>query len=239
MRFEFQRLMARGPGAVAARVIIDVNALVRRRDEVDPTYDLWPDALRAVTRSGRPAAWHLGPSCDGRAVEMVSAVLELTRAGAQNVVNSRVPLARELQLTCFFRRSVTVVTAGVEQRPWELWILDAFVESVLDVETGVLWDRARVARDLGEPRLLPVLHAIADGVDGGTPLGTRTAARHRGAILAALLADDVATNAKLLPSLRDAIGRNASPIASRADFLRGHRRDTVDQRQLLLPADDN
>lgn len=226
MRFEFQRLLARGPGGVAARVIIDVGALVRRRDEVDPAYEFWPEAFRMRSRTTRSVAWYLGPSSDGEHVDLNAAALVLRGAPSAAVYLSSVPLAGELRASCTSRRAVTVVSAGVGERPWELSIVDTFVESVLDVETGILWDRGAVERHLGAPGALPLLHAVTDGFGGRPPLGTRTARRHRAAILTAILTNKLDSHEGLLPSLREAVKRNRTAIDRRADLLKGLRAET-------------
>jgi hypothetical protein len=204
------------------RVVVDVSALIRRRLETDPDADIWRAVLAATARSQRDILWLIAPTSYGNLVEpqdLAAAEAALRVAGVQGVVVSTEPTGALLAAVVPPDERVGVVTAGLEERPYELALLGT-VNAMLDLGTGVLWRRVEVEVRFGRLDILPELFAIT-GVDGEQGLGGNAAPRYRDGIRQALEGKVAWPEAAVHPAVKASVSQNQVKIAARARALRG------------------
>jgi hypothetical protein len=171
---EVQRLLARGPGSLPDVLVVDVGALIRWAYDEDPNADIWPTLLEAGQRTHRRLAWIVAgravphPALDHATLDGIEARL-VAMFGAAAVLRSSEPLPALVAAVVTPGDRVGVVSAGIENRPYELWLLDnSKAQALLDVATGQIWTQPTASANCGAPYLLPFLHAIL-----GTELGSR------------------------------------------------------------------
>jgi hypothetical protein len=223
VHLELQRLVARGPGGLPRRLVIDVGALLRHQKETDPTGDFWPALLAATRRSHRDAMWVLAPPVRGNLVvadDLEKARQILLKAGIANVVTCAQPLASLLFAAATKRDNLGIVSAGLTERPYELWLLDEAVTALLDVASGELWDGASVAARFGAPLILPELYAIVgDAEEKG--IGGNAASRYSDVIRRVLEGKTTWADAHVHSSVRTLVASGEAAIKDRVAALRG------------------
>jgi hypothetical protein len=230
VHLELQRLVARGPGGLPNRLVIDVGALLRHQKETDPTGGFWPSLLEAARRSHRDLMWVVAPPARGNLVvndDLEKARQILLEASVANVVTCAQTLGSLLFAMATKRDNIGVVSAGLTERPYELWLLDETVTTMLDVASGDLWNGPSVAARFGAPAILPELYAIVrDAEEKG--IGGNAAPRYIDGIRDVLEAKTIWDNAPVHSSVRTLVVSKQAGIKDRAAALRGVRdADTV------------
>ena len=222
MRLELQRLLAKG--GLPNRVVVDVSALLRRHIETGAQANVWGPLLQAASRSRRDILWVVAPTADGTVVtgSDLDAAVSTLRAAGIAPVRSTVPVAALITGVAATGERVGIVSAGLEERPYELWPLGV-VTAMLDAETGVLWSVPDAEERYGPPRLLPELAAIT-GIDGVRGLAGNAAPRYVPGILSALAGSVPWHDAEVHPSVKKLVGERVEEIAARALTLRGQNR---------------
>jgi hypothetical protein len=176
VRLELQRLLARGTGCLPRDVVVDVGAFVRAVAGDVTGHSVWKQLTDAARRSGRTFTWVLSPTTMSSAhvtpVTLASAGKELVGRGRTAHVTSQESLVGLLRAPGRGLRELVVLTLQVEDRPYELAVLDAPCASfVMDAVTGIVWDRARVTEKFGvTPLQLPKLEALVGHEPGERPL---------------------------------------------------------------------
>lgn len=165
--FHVQRICARGPDSLPARLIIDVGAVLRWASEGGITAGALDPVTEAVDRTHRQVLWAATPTplpmVDPTALDAARIALEQT-FGGEAVLRSEEPLVASLAASMQGPLEVGIVTAGLDDRPHELALADR-VSAMLDVATGRVWTAADVADQFLPSALLPELYAIL-----GSPL---------------------------------------------------------------------
>lgn len=172
MRLELQRLLAHGPGTLPGAVVVDVGAVARLIAEQCITIDVWAQIATAANRGGRDLVWLVGPTSvqhEATSRHALNAIVPALCQLAAPVIVSTQPTPGLLRRVRAGRR-VALVTAGVEDHPYELHVLGGAVESVLDIATGVLWTADKTALEYVRPDAMPLLSALSGDVPGLEPI---------------------------------------------------------------------
>jgi Recombinase zinc beta ribbon domain/Recombinase len=175
-----------------------------------------------------------GPSDTGLVSEVdFNEVLTGPLAAAANVIVSTEPLAA---LLANIRPGVRVgvLSAGLAERPYELWLLERHVAAMLDAETGVLWDARLTSEKFGLPEILPELYAIVGVEPGERGLGGNAAPRYLPAIREVLAGKKTWTGAHVHSSVRTLVAKQRDAIDARAEQLRGGGRANASTTAMLL-----
>ena len=186
---ELQRLLTSSPASLPRRLIIDVGGILRYVQERTPGAWPVPDLIEVSRRTRRDALWVVSPpSVPGLVTPelLAKAALALGHAGVRHLALSATESVANMLVRAPHARSTGVVTAGIEDRPYELHLLDLKVSAMLDVGTGIVWDYARALTEYGEPALLPDEAAVLGAEPGEPPPGGAAAARCRAEVLAQL-----------------------------------------------------
>jgi hypothetical protein len=245
VRFEAQRLLLK---VVDVLTIIDVGAIVRALVDVDGASD--PSACLELAKihgaTPRRLFWFIGPSSVQTPLVTAADLKDVytllaTALPAPAIIASAEPLAGVLQAVVPERSDITVVTAGVERRPYELQVL-SLVSELLDLETGRRWTSADCCEQFGvTPRQLPMLLATTGGPpDRPCPARPRgDLVRYQREIALALSRGLAPAQADVPRTVRESIQRAAPQIDTLAAELRGVALPDTAARQsvaLLLPA---
>ena len=151
---ELQRLLAGGPGALPDTLVVDVGAIVRWAFETDPDADIWPTFIDVAGRTHRRVAWIVtettlpNAGTDIATLDRIQAELERA-VGPADVLRSVEPMPALLAAVLAEQpEKVGVVSAGLDERPHELWLLaDGLAAAMLDVASGRLWPRVSALED--------------------------------------------------------------------------------------------
>ncbi|UQA61357.1 DNA polymerase [Polyangium aurulentum] len=223
---EVQRLLARGPGSLPDVLVVDVGALIRWAYDEDPSADIWPTLLEAGQRTHRRLAWIVAgravphPALDHSILDAIEARL-VAMFGAAAVLRSSEPLPALLAVVATPGDRVGVVSAGLESRPYELWLLhDGRAHALLDIATGQIWTHSAVAEHLGDPYRLPFLHAIVGTEPGSRPIVKEARNYLEGLCLAAVSGTPF-EHAEIPPRVKKALINNKNNIDVEARRLRG------------------
>ncbi len=245
MQLELQRLLSRGIGGLPRHVVIDVGGIIRRCREVEPGYDPLRELLTAARRSRRSDTWIVAPVAYGMALtsaELDAIAQKLRAGGVTSIIRSTEPVAA-LLAGAGLATKPALVTAGAEERPYELWSVGSSVAVVLDAETGMLWTSAMVEGRFGPPAVLPELCAIVGAEPGERGLGGKAAPRYRDGIVDALTGRVAWSEAKVHPAVRELVTARQADVAATALRLRGGDRPDEKARTVvatrLAPATDN
>ena len=218
---ELQRLLARGANTLPSAVVLDVEALLRWIAEVDPTSDPWPDIINVAKKSTRRFLFVLAPTA-----APCMAVSDTTRSSVWGQLQSAgMTYVRSMQPAPALVASVdtpfTFVTAGVMERPYEVWFLQAGAV-VLDVGTGRTWSASDVAEQWCQPGLLPLFWA-ATGQEPELAPATSFARepRYREAILHALRSTGSAESDELPARVQRELNDRRNDIQHLAAMLKG------------------
>ena len=219
-----QRLAARGPGSLAEHVVVDVSAILRWIFETgaDATR-AWALLDEAVQRSGRHVIWLVAPctpACDG--VDVADLDREEARLlvvhGAAAVVRTHYPALASLRE--YLPGSISLVTAGLDERRHQILPLDRRVDQMLDVGTGERWSRESALARGVEPFAQPELRAIVGAEPGDKGL-TRDARRRESDLQQLVLGEKQLSEIHLPRWLEEKLRANAQAVERRADELRG------------------
>lgn len=207
-------------------LLVDVGALMRWGYDEDPNADIWPAVLDAGQRTHRRLAWIVAgtavphPAVDDASLNEIEARL-LGTFGADAVLRSSEPLPALLAAIATPGDSVGVVTAGLENRPYELWLLDDGRANVLlDVGTGQFWTHAAASEYFGDPYILPFLHAIVGTEPGSRPI-VREARNYLEELRLASISGTPFEDAEVPLRVKNALLANKSSIDAEAARLRG------------------
>ncbi|UQA57141.1 DNA polymerase [Polyangium aurulentum] len=216
-----QRICALGPQSLPDRLVIDVGAVLRWASESDIDDAL--DALvEAAGRTRRHTLWAITPTPLSAvdATELDAATTSLEKVfGAESVLRSDEPLTSLLTTSVQGPIEAGIVTAGLDDRPYELWITARGV-TMLDVATGHVWTHDRATKAFLPPALLPELYAILGSpLDGKAYVKANQFAERFKAALQAGQPPEMAAN--LPPALRVAIQNKKSLIDGLARSMRG------------------
>lgn len=184
---ELQRLLTTSPASLPRRLIVDVGGILRHVQETAPQSWPIPQLIEVSQRARRDILWVVAaPSVPGLVTpEMLSrAAMDLEEAGVTRLALSATESLAAILARNPPARAVAIVTAGIDERTYELHVLDMNIVAVLDAASGVVWtyEKARAAH--GEPRLLPELAAVVGAEPGEAAAGGPAAVRARGRVLA-------------------------------------------------------
>jgi hypothetical protein len=233
-------------------VVVDVGAVERWAFESSAgAADVWPYFIDAARRSRRRLLWVVAPtvmSSPGVTRARLDAIkADLVAAACGDVIRSHEPLPSLARAeVCRGDEDLGLITAGIDDRSYELSLLDLQFVAILDVGTGRLWSYGSAYEELGEPLFLPQIDAtVGVGVDGRSAIVKeasspgnvdllREASRADGPIWSAPLPDR--PRGRLLEH-RDPIERRASELTgddARPDWIaRKHLSERV--RQACAP----
>jgi hypothetical protein len=235
---EVQRLLAHGPGSLPDVLLVDVGALIRWRYDEDPSADIWPAVLEAGKRTDRRLAWIVAgtaashPAIDDASLDEIEARLA-SMFGAGTVLRSSEPLPALLAAVVTPGDRIGVVTAGLGDRPYELWLLDdGKANAVLDVATGQVWTHAAVSGHLGDPYRLPFLHAILGTEPGSRPI-IKEAQNYSEVLRRAAISGTPFEDAEVPQRVKNALIANKKNIDAEAARLRGEGRTDLGARAWL------
>lgn len=219
-----QRLAAHGPGSLADHVVVDVSAILRWIFETEAdAMRTWVLLDEAVQRSGRHVLWIVAPCappCDGVDVADLDREEQrlLVQYGAAAVIRTHHPALASLRE--YIPGSISVVTAGVDERLHQLLPLDHSVDQMLDVGTGRRWSRESALARRVEPFAQPELRAIVGAEPGDKGL-TRDARKYEPQLQHLVLGEKPLGELRLAPWLEEKLHANAQDVKRRADELRG------------------
>ncbi|MDC3956860.1 hypothetical protein KEG38_23575 [Polyangium jinanense] len=223
---EVQRLLARGPGTLPDVLLVDVGALIRWGYDEDPNADIWPAVLEAGQRTHRRLMWIVAgtavphPALDPATLGALGARLAAA-FGAASVLRSHEPLPALLAAVAAPGDRVGVVTAGLDNRPYEMWLLDdGKANALVDVATGQIWTHADAGEHLGDPYLLPFLYAIVGTEPGSRPI-VREARNYVEVLRLAAVSGTPFEDADVPPRVKKALVDNKNNIEVEARRLRG------------------
>lgn len=223
---EVQRLLARGPGSLPDVLLVDVGALMRWGYDEEPNADIWPAALDAGQRTHRRLAWIVAgtavphPAVDDASLDTIETRLA-HMFGVDAVLRSSEPLPALLAAVATPGDRIGVVTAGLGDRPYEIWLLDdGKANALLDVATGRIWTHAVASEHLGDPYLLPFVHAIFGTEPGSRPI-VKEARNYVEALRLAAISGTSFENAEVPLRVKKALIENKNNIDMEAARLRG------------------
>lgn len=235
LQIELQRLRSIGSRGLPAVVVLDVGGLLRHVFNVGARVsELW-QALKLAVVPPRQFIWVVGeltlPSPGVTAKELAQA-LKTIQAGFPRacVIASDEPLPSLLDAV-LPKSSVPlgVVTANIEDYPFESFPLASGLRAILDVATGKLWTPDSLIRGI-PPAWEPRLCAIAGAEPGDQPLGSKAAPRYLDKVLSHIAMGDAPGPH---PAVRDALTRNALAIDDRERQLLAIGREDHSARQQL------
>ena len=158
---ELQRLIARGAGSLPELVVVDVGALLRVHSDGDRPNGVLEQVLRAIRRGCRRALVVCAPSCTGE----FGASLERQSTECSPFVDSDAVIESTQPLVGLFaaakQTGFAVISCDLADHPWDLAVLDAGCEAVLDVATGKVWTTANVERAYCAPKVLALFATIS------------------------------------------------------------------------------
>jgi hypothetical protein len=167
--------------------------------------------------------WVVAPPARGNLVtadDLEKARQILLDGDIANVVTCAQPLGSLLFAVATKRDNIGVVSAGLAERPYELWLLDEPVTALLDVASGELWDAPSVMTRFGAPASLPEVYAIVgDAEERG--IGGNAAPRYIDAIRNVLEAKTTWDNSPVHSSIRTLVVSKQAAIKDRVAALRG------------------
>ncbi|AUX43690.1 uncharacterized protein SOCE26_051420 [Sorangium cellulosum] len=219
-----QRLAAHGPGSLADHVVVDVSAILRWIFETEAdAMRTWMLLDEAVQRSGRHVLWIVAPCappCDGVDVADLDREEQrlLVRYGAAAVIRTHHPALASLRE--YIPGSISVITAGIDERLHQLLPLDHSVDQMLDIGTGRRWSRESALARGVEPFAQPELRAIVGAEPGDKGL-TRDARKYESQLQHLVLGDKPLDELRLAPWLEEKLHANAQDVKRRVDELRG------------------
>lgn len=222
---QLQRLIATGRGTLPNCIIVDVAAVLRWVAENDPAADPWPMFIEAARRSSRSTLFFVGPTlvvCGAVPTNAASAAASRLQAAGISPLRSAQPLAGVLGTLPTPYAPLGVVTAGVEERPYELWMLAVGAESVLDVSTGKTWSAEETTTSFGRPDILPMLYAATTVGYDLRPIAAHTAnPQSQDKIRQALESGLPCAQAGVTARVQRELASKAAEIDERAEQLRG------------------
>src|SRR5690606_14770901 len=124
---ELQRLLVHNDLELSNTCVVDCSAVERWRAEAAPQGDPWPIFFEAASRSKRDLSWHIGPTAIEHFSTRPEKLDDLERRlvkqfGQVAVIRTVQPLTAVL-LAQPQARTVALITAGVETRPYHLYPL--------------------------------------------------------------------------------------------------------------------